>query len=157
RRSADDPGRRGARSRDRSRRSRAARTYPGSRGGTRHERSCGLGPGWVRNRAAWRNRRKSPIIGREMDSSRSSPRPSRPRALPTTTFPDGVRVPTLGQGTWRMGERRKNAADEVAALTLGLDLGMTLVDTAEMYGEGGAEEIVARAISGRRDQVNVVT
>jgi len=92
-----------------------------------------------------------------MDRSRSSPTPSRPRAPPTTTFPDGVRVPTLGQGTWRMGERRKNAADEVAALALGLDLGMTLVDTAEMYGEGGAEEIVARAIAGRRDQVNVVT
>jgi diketogulonate reductase-like aldo/keto reductase len=92
-----------------------------------------------------------------MDRLRSSPRPSRPHALPTATLPDGIRVPALGQGTWRMGERRKSAEDEVAALALGLDLGMTLVDTAEMYGDGGAEEIVARAIAGRRDQVTVVT
>jgi len=56
-----------------------------------------------------------------------------------------------------MGERRKSAADEVAALALGLDLGMTLVDTAEMYGEGGAEEIVGQAIAGRRDEVTVVS
>jgi diketogulonate reductase-like aldo/keto reductase len=56
-----------------------------------------------------------------------------------------------------MGERRESAEDEVAALAIGLDLGMTLVDTAEMYGDGGAEEIVARAIAGRRDRVTVVT
>ena len=56
-----------------------------------------------------------------------------------------------------MGERRTSAADEVAALVLGLDLGMTLVDTAEMYGEGGAEEIVAQAMAGRRDEVTVVS
>jgi diketogulonate reductase-like aldo/keto reductase len=92
-----------------------------------------------------------------MDRSRASSKPSRLHALPKAAWSDGVRVPALGQGTWRMGEHRNGAADEIAALTLGLDLGMTLVDTAEMYGDGGAEEIVARAIADRRDQVTVVT
>src|SRR6266705_5841780 len=66
-------------------------------------------------------------------------------------------VPALGQGTWRMGENKNSLADEVAALRLGIDLGMTLIDTAEMYGEGGAEEVVADAIDGQRDRVFVVT
>jgi len=87
------------------------------------------------------------------------PKPNSPahRALATTALPDGTRVPVLGQGTWRMGERRTSAAREIAALRLGIDLGMTLIDTAEMYGEGGAEEIVGAAIAGRRDEVTVVT
>ena len=72
-------------------------------------------------------------------------------------FADRAAVPRLGLGTWRMGEDRSARADEVAALQLGLDLGMTLIDTAEMYGEGGAEEVVAEAIRGRRDQVFVVS
>ena len=66
-------------------------------------------------------------------------------------------VPALGQGTWRMGENKKSHADEVAALRLGIDLGMTLIDTAEMYGEGDAEKVVADAIDGQRDRVFVVT
>jgi diketogulonate reductase-like aldo/keto reductase len=66
-------------------------------------------------------------------------------------------VPALGQGTWRIGENKKSHADEVAALRLGIDLGMTLIDTAEMYGEGGAEKVVADAIDGQRDRVFVVT
>jgi diketogulonate reductase-like aldo/keto reductase len=78
-------------------------------------------------------------------------------ALPTVVLPDGGRVPALGLGTWRMGEQRRHRADEVAALRLGLDLGMTLVDTAEMYGDGGAEELIAAAIAGRRDQVFIVS
>ncbi len=69
----------------------------------------------------------------------------------------GARMPRLGLGTWRMGERAADAADEVAALQRGFDLGMTLVDTAEMYGNGGAEEIVAQALRGRRDDVFVVS
>jgi diketogulonate reductase-like aldo/keto reductase len=72
-------------------------------------------------------------------------------------FPDGKRVPALGQGTWRMGEGKSAQAGEVAALRLGIDLGMTLIDTAEMYGEGGAEKVVADAIEGQRDRVFVVT
>jgi diketogulonate reductase-like aldo/keto reductase len=77
--------------------------------------------------------------------------------MPSVTFPDGTTVPALGLGTWTMGERETRAADEVAALALGFDLGMTLVDTAEMYAEGGAERIVARAIAGRRDRLFVVS
>ena len=66
-------------------------------------------------------------------------------------------LPRLGLGTWHMGESRARRAGEVAALRLGLDLGVTLIDTAEMYGEGGAEEVVGEAIRGRRDEVFVVT
>ena len=77
--------------------------------------------------------------------------------MPVVTFADGARVPALGLGTWKMGERKRDWAREVAALRLGLDLGMTLIDTAEMYGDGGAEEIVGEAIAGRRDQVFVVS
>jgi len=77
--------------------------------------------------------------------------------MKTVQLPDGERVPALGQGTWRMGEKKKAHADEVAALRLGIDLGMTLIDTAEMYGEGGAEKVVADAIAGQRDRVFVVT
>src|SRR5690348_16258868 len=66
-------------------------------------------------------------------------------------------VPVLGLGTWGMGEARGRDPDMVAALRLGLDLGMTLVDTAEMYGEGGAEEVIGEAIAGRRDDVFLVS
>ena len=68
-----------------------------------------------------------------------------------------VEMPRLGMGTWHMGERAYNRATEVAALRLGLDLGMNLVDTAEMYGEGGAENVVGEAIRSRRDAVFVVS
>lgn len=77
--------------------------------------------------------------------------------LSTTTLPSGVAVPVLGQGTWKMGERRERFAGEVAALRLGIELGMTLIDTAEMYASGGAEEVVAEAIAGRRDDVFLVS
>jgi diketogulonate reductase-like aldo/keto reductase len=73
------------------------------------------------------------------------------------TLPSGRTIPILGQGTWNMGEDRAARAAEVAALRLGLDLGMHLIDTAEMYGEGGAEEVVGEAIAGRRDQVYLVS
>ena len=59
----------------------------------------------------------------------------------TIGLPSGEQVPALGQGTWHMGEDRRRHAEEVAALKLGLDLGMTLIDTAEMYASGGAEEV----------------
>jgi len=72
-------------------------------------------------------------------------------------LPSGRTIPVLGQGTWYMGEDPGARADEVAALRLGLDLGMTLVDTAEMYGEGGAEEVVGEALAGRRDEVFLVS
>jgi diketogulonate reductase-like aldo/keto reductase len=66
-------------------------------------------------------------------------------------------MPRLGIGTWRMGERAERRTAEVAAIRLALDLGMTLVDTAEMYGEGGAEEVVGEAIDGRRHDVYLVS
>jgi diketogulonate reductase-like aldo/keto reductase len=77
--------------------------------------------------------------------------------MKTISLPDGERVPVLGQGTWRMGENTGAHKDEVAALRLGIELGMTLIDTAEMYGEGGVEEVVADAIEDQRDSVFVVT
>lgn len=77
--------------------------------------------------------------------------------ISTTTLPSGVAVPVLGQGTWKMGERRERFAGEVAALRLGIELGMTLIDTAEMYASGGAEKVVAEAIAGRRDDVFLVS
>ena len=72
-------------------------------------------------------------------------------------LPDGELVPVLGQGTWKMGESRSKRKEEVASLALGLDLGMTLIDTAEMYAEGGAEEVVAEVVKGRRREVFIVS
>lgn len=73
------------------------------------------------------------------------------------TFPDGAKVPAIGQGTWHMGESRNERKREVAALRQGLELGLRLIDTAEMYAEGGAEEVVGEAISGLRDEVFLVS
>ena len=77
--------------------------------------------------------------------------------MKTLRLPDGTRVPALGQGTWRMGESKRGRDSEVAALRVGIELGMTLIDTAEMYGDGGAERVVADAIEGQRERVFVVT
>jgi diketogulonate reductase-like aldo/keto reductase len=77
--------------------------------------------------------------------------------LPQITLRSGAKMPFLGMGTWHMGERRRDRAQEVTALRLGIDLGMTLIDTAEMYAEGGAEEVVGEAITGRRKEVFLVS
>jgi len=77
--------------------------------------------------------------------------------IPTTTLPSGEPIPVYGLGTWMMGESDKKRADEVAALKLGLDLGVTLIDTAEMYGDGEAESITGDAIAGRRDELFIVS
>src|SRR5215207_894632 len=77
--------------------------------------------------------------------------------LPEVSLRDGSKVPALGLGTWTMGERKPRAEQEIAALRVGFDLGMTLIDTAEIYGDGGAEEIVAHAIAGRRDDAFLVS
>jgi diketogulonate reductase-like aldo/keto reductase len=73
------------------------------------------------------------------------------------TLPSGENVPALGQGTWELGEHPARRKDEIAALRLGLDLGMTLIDTAEMYGNGTTEELVGEAIVNRRDEVFLVS
>ena len=77
--------------------------------------------------------------------------------VPPFTLRDGGIMPRLGMGTWHIGERAASRGPEAAALGLGLDLGMTLIDTAEMYGEGGAERVVGDAIRGRREGVFVVS
>ncbi|MDS9466693.1 aldo/keto reductase [Paracoccus sp. MBLB3053] len=77
--------------------------------------------------------------------------------IPRTNLPDGEMVPALGQGTWMMAEHPARRASEIAALRRGLDLGMSLIDTAEMYAEGAAETLVAEAIGDRRDEVFLVT
>ena len=82
-------------------------------------------------------------------ASQSAPR--------TVRLPSGETVPALGQGTWHLGEDPKRWKEEIAALRLGLDLGMTLIDTAEMYGAGAAERLVGEAIQGRRGEVFLVT
>jgi diketogulonate reductase-like aldo/keto reductase len=69
----------------------------------------------------------------------------------------GRDVPVIGQGTWRMGETSSDERIEIAALRVGLELGLGHIDTAEMYGDGGAERVVAKAIAGRRDRVFLVT
>ena len=74
-----------------------------------------------------------------------------------THLSTGRDIPILGQGTWRMGENSSQKGAEIAALSLGLDMGMSLIDTAEMYGEGGAEEVVGKAIKNRREEVYLVS
>jgi len=78
-------------------------------------------------------------------------------AIRVTKLPEGEAVPVLGQGTWYLGEGLRPRAEEIAALRLGIDLGMFLIDTAEMYGAGAAEELVREAIAGRRDEVFLVS
>ena len=75
----------------------------------------------------------------------------------SVTLPSGERVPALGIGTWRMGERRAARGEEIATLRLAVELGATLVDTAELYGEGTTETLVGEALSGRRDEVFLVS
>lgn len=75
----------------------------------------------------------------------------------TVRLPDGTTVPAIGQGTWYMGDDASARRQEVRALQLGIDLGLTLIDTAEMYADGGAEKVVGEAIAGRRDSVFVVS
>jgi diketogulonate reductase-like aldo/keto reductase len=75
----------------------------------------------------------------------------------TATLPSGDRVPTLGLGTWHMAERSANRAEEIATIQQAIDKGVSLVDTAEMYAEGGAEQLVGQAIRGRRDKVFLVS
>jgi diketogulonate reductase-like aldo/keto reductase len=73
------------------------------------------------------------------------------------SLPEGESVPALGQGTWKMGEERGRRTQEIAALRAGIGLGMTLIDTAEMYGEGRTEELVGEAVAGLRDEVFIVS
>jgi diketogulonate reductase-like aldo/keto reductase len=77
--------------------------------------------------------------------------------LKTVALPSGEQVPAFGLGTWNIGDRQATRAEEIATLRMGLDAGATLIDTAEMYGEGRSEALVGEAIAGRRDGVFLVT
>ncbi|RKE84369.1 aldo/keto reductase [Rhizobium sp. AG855] len=77
--------------------------------------------------------------------------------IPTVTLPGGEEVPSLGFGTWMMGETRAQASSEIDSVRLALDLGMTVIDTAEMYGDGGAERIVGEALKERREDAFLVS
>lgn len=77
--------------------------------------------------------------------------------METVRLPDGTTVPALGQGTWMMAERSDQRAQEIAALREGVELGMTVIDTAEMYADGESERLVGEAIKGRRDKVFLVS
>jgi diketogulonate reductase-like aldo/keto reductase len=77
--------------------------------------------------------------------------------LPEIALPAGEAIPILGQGTWHLGQRRHTAAEETQALQVGIELGMTLIDTAEMYGDGASEELVGQAIASRRSEVFLVS
>jgi len=78
-------------------------------------------------------------------------------AIPTTALPDGTSIPVFGMGTWHMGESSGRFEAEVTALRRGLELGISLIDTAEMYGSGGAEQVVGEAIKGQRDAAYLVS
>jgi diketogulonate reductase-like aldo/keto reductase len=73
------------------------------------------------------------------------------------SLPNGATIPALGMGTWYLGEEPARHATELAALRTGIEIGLTLIDTAEMYGDGAAEELVGEAIAGRRDEVFLVS
>lgn len=77
--------------------------------------------------------------------------------MKSVKLPDGTLVPALGQGTWMMGERQQHEEDEISALQAGIERGMTLIDTAEMYAEGGSERVVGKAVRGRREEVFLVS
>ncbi len=77
--------------------------------------------------------------------------------IKTVRMPAGDVVPALGQGTWGMGEEPARRAQEIASLRAGLDLGLRLIDTAEMYGDGRTEALVGEAIAGRRGEVFLVS
>jgi aryl-alcohol dehydrogenase-like predicted oxidoreductase len=78
-------------------------------------------------------------------------------SVQTTALPSGETVPVLGQGTWNLGDDPRQRLAEIEALRLGLDLDMTLIDTAEMYGSGAAEKLVGEALFGRRDEAFLVS
>src|SRR6516164_2305476 len=77
--------------------------------------------------------------------------------MKTVTLPNGEKVPSFGAGTWHMGDNRGTRMEEIAVLQLALDSGATVIDTAEMYGDGRAEELVGEAIEGRRDKAFLVS
>ena len=93
------------------------------------------------------------VNGTDMGKRRAPPSPRRP---PKVTLPSGERLPALGLGTWRLGERRRQRDEEIATIRFAIELGLCLIDTAEMYGDGRTEVLVGEAIAGRRSRVFLV-
>lgn len=126
-----------------------------------------IGDTWRRGRSGQRVRDIDPYTGDTLlelagaNESKRSPRAPNvsdtAAARTRVRLPSGEAVPILGQGTWHFGEDARRRVEEIAALRTGLDLGMTLIDTAEMYGDGGAEIVVGEAIQGRRAEVFLVS
>lgn len=79
------------------------------------------------------------------------------RQIPTVTLPSGEAIPALGQGTWGMAEDPRRRDDEIAALRTGVDVGLSVIDTAEVYADGGAEELVREALGGRREEIFLIS
>ncbi len=103
-----------------------------------------------------KRRRPDSVENRSTSTGRKTSRVSSVRVR-TTELPSGEAVPVLGLGTWRLAEGLRPREEEAAALRLGVELGMTLIDTAEMYGDGAAEELVGEVIAGRRDKLFLVS
>src|SRR3954468_12698022 len=78
-------------------------------------------------------------------------------SIRTTQLPSGEKLPVLGQGTWHMGEDADRRSSEIAPLRLGLELGMSVIDTAELYGSGGSQHLIAEAMDARRDEAFLVS
>lgn len=99
-----------------------------------------------------------PVSGRLLaaEASASAEAPKKP-AVHMVKFPDGTAVPAIGQGSWHLGQGKYPRAVEEEALRTGIALGMTVIDTAESYGEGASERFIGRAIEGQRDRVFLVT
>src|SRR5918993_1360809 len=107
--------------------------------------------------SSWDSHKSRPLAIQTAGWNRGSPQPGGGVMNRQVMLPNGEAVPALGQGTWQMAEDASRRGQEIEALRLGLELGMALIDTAEMYGEGAAEELVSEAIAGLRDQVFLVS
>src|SRR5918993_5993364 len=107
--------------------------------------------------SSWDSHKSRPLAIQTAGWNRGSPQPGGGVMNRQVMLPNGEAVPALGQGTWQMAEDASRRGQEIEALHLGLELGMALIDTAEMYGEGAAEELVSEAIAGLRDQVFLVS
>src|SRR5690606_37645720 len=108
-------------------------------------------------RAAAGNRGCEIVVDRRPAGSPMAPGIGYLRGMRTVELLVRESVPALGQGTWMIGERPAARSAEIAALRAGLDLGLSLIDTAEMYGDGAAESLVAEALAGRRDEAFIVS
>ena len=98
-----------------------------------------------------------PAVSAPFPARAAGPERASKRAARSVKFRDGIAVPALGQGSMRLGQGNRSEALEEEAVRTGVALGMTLIDTAELYGSGRSEEFIGRAIAGQRDRVFLVS